>query len=45
MITQRDLQHVVSQVNEKFEELFKRLEQLEQKKEVENASKKRSKTS
>lgn len=45
MITQRDLQHVVSQVNEKFEELFKRLEQLEQKKEVENASKKRSKAS
>ena len=45
MITQRDLQHVVSQVNEKFEELFKRLEQLEQKKEVDNASKKGSKAS
>ncbi len=31
MITDRDLQHVVSQVNAKFEELFKRLEKLEAK--------------
>ena len=29
MITERDLQHVVSQVNAKFEEVFKRLENLE----------------
>ena len=45
MISQRDLQHVVSQVNEKFEELFKRLEKLEKSKEVEDASKKRPKAS
>ena len=33
MITDRDLQHVVSQVNAKFDELFKRLEKLEAKEE------------
>lgn len=29
MVTTRDLEHVVSQVNVKFEELFKKIVQLE----------------
>lgn len=50
MVTTRDLEHVVSQVNVKFEELFKKIVQLE--KQIadntgaeKNASKKRPKTS
>jgi BMFP domain-containing protein YqiC len=43
MITDRDLQHVVSQVNAKFEELSKRLEKLEAKEEKPNAVKKATK--
>lgn len=38
MISSRDLEHVVDQVNSKFEELFKKLEALEE--EVKNANKK-----
>jgi len=46
MITDRDLQHVVSQVNAKFEELFKRLAKLEAKEEKpnDNAKKGQSKS-
>ena len=50
MVTTRDLEHVVSQVNVKFEELFKKIVQLE--KQIadntgaeKNVSKKRPKTS
>ena len=50
MVSNSDLEHVVSQVNVKFEELFKKIVQLE--KQIaentgaeKNASKKRSKTS
>jgi hypothetical protein len=49
MVSTRDLENVVAQVNVKFEELFKRIVQLE--KQIadntgdKNASKKRSKTS
>ncbi len=38
MISSRDLEHVVDQVNSKFEELFKKLAALEE--EVKNANKK-----
>ena len=50
MVSNSDLEHVVSQVNVKFEELFKKIVQLE--KQIadntgaeKSASKKRSKTS
>ena len=46
MVTTRELEHVVSQVNVKFEELFKKIAQLEKQMETKNASKKtRPKTS
>lgn len=50
MVSSRDLENVVDQVNAQFEELFKRLAKLEAKEveeveEVKDASKKRSKTS
>ena len=45
MVTTRELEHVVSQVNVKFEELFKKIAQLEKQLETKNASKKRPKTS
>ena len=48
MVTTRELEHVVSQVNVKFEELFKKIAQLEKQIEetgAKNASKKRPKTS
>mgnify|MGYP001129283497 CR=1 FL=1 len=46
MVTTRELEHVVSQVNVKFEELFKKIAKLEKQMEAKNASKKtRSKTS
>jgi len=38
MISSRELEHVVEQVNSKFEELFKKLASLEE--EVKNANKK-----
>ena len=38
MISSRELEHVVDQVNSKFEELFKKLAVLEE--EVKNANKK-----
>lgn len=44
MITERDLQHVVSQVNAKFEELFKRLEKLEAKEEKPSGDTKKGKS-
>ncbi len=43
MITERDLQHVVSQVNAKFEELFKRLGKLEAKEEKPSGDTKKGK--
>lgn len=47
MVSSRDLENVVDQVNAQFEELFKRLAKLEAKEveEVKDASKKRSKAS
>jgi len=46
MVTTRELEHVVEQVNVKFEELFKKVAQLEKQMEAKNASKKtRPKTS
>ena len=49
MVTTRELEHVVSQVNVKFEELFKKIAKLEKQMEetgAKNASKKtRPKTS
>jgi|TARA_R110002020_G_scaffold138415_1_gene308385 uncharacterized protein YdcH (DUF465 family) len=50
MVSNRELENVVAQVNAKFEELFKRIVQLEEKitdntGAEKNASKKRSKTS
>jgi hypothetical protein len=50
MVSTRDLENVVAQVNVKFDELFKKIVQLEQQLaentgEKKNASKKRSKTS
>ena len=41
----KDLEHVVAQVNVQFEELFKKIAQLEKQMEAKNASKKRPKTS
>ena len=40
MVTTRELEHVVEQVNVKFEELFKKIAQLEKQMEAKNASKK-----
>jgi outer membrane murein-binding lipoprotein Lpp len=40
MVSNRDLENVVSQVNVKFEELFKKIAQLEKQMEAKNASKK-----
>jgi hypothetical protein len=47
MISNRDLENVVNQVNEQFAQLFKRLEKLEAKakEEVKDASKKGFKAS
>ena len=49
MVSTRELENVVSQVNEKFEELFNKIVQLEKQiaenTGAKNASKKRSKTS
>ena len=48
MVTTRELEHVVAQVNVQFEELFKKIAQLEKQiAEIgaKNASKKRPKTS
>ena len=46
MVSNKDLENVVSQVNVKFEELFKKIAQLEKQMEAKNASKKtRPKTS
>jgi hypothetical protein len=49
MVSTRDLENVVAQVNVKFEELFKRIVQLEKQLAdntgAKNASKKRPKTS
>ncbi len=49
MVTTRDLEHVVTQVNVKFEQLFKKIVQLEKQLAdntgAKNASKKRPKTS
>ena len=46
MVSNKDLEHVVAQVNVEFEELFKKLAQLEKQMETKNASKKtRPKTS
>ena len=49
MVSTRDLENVVAQVNVKFEELFKKIVQLEKQiadnTGVKNASKKRPKTS
>ena len=44
-VSNKDLENVVSQVNVKFEELFKKIAQLEKQMETKNASKKRPKTS
>ena len=45
MVSNKDLEHVVAQVNVQFEELFKKIAQLEKQMEAKNASKKRPKTS
>ena len=48
MVTTRELEHVVAQVNVQFEELFKKIAQLEKQiaeTGAKNASKKRPKTS
>jgi hypothetical protein len=49
MVSNRDLEHVVAQVNVQFEELFKKIAQLEKQiadnTGAKNASKKRPKTS
>ncbi len=48
MVSSRDLEHVVAQVNVKFEELHKKITQLEKQiaeTGAKNASKKRPKTS
>ena len=46
MVSNRDLEHVVAQVNVQFEELFKKIAQLEKQMETKYASKKtRPKTS
>ena len=49
MVATRDLEHVVTQVNVKFEQLFKKIVQLEKQLAdntgAKNVSKKRSKTS
>ena len=46
MVSNKDLENVVKQVNVKFEELFKKIAQLEKQLENKNASKKtRLKTS
>lgn len=48
MVSNRDLEHVVAQVNVQFEEIFKKIAQLEKQIEetgAKNASKKRPKTS
>ena len=41
MVSNKDLEHVVAQVNVQFEELFKKIAQLEKQMEAKNASKKR----
>jgi hypothetical protein len=48
MVSTRDLQHVVAQINVKFDDLFKKIAELEKQIDeqgAKDASKKRSKTS
>jgi hypothetical protein len=45
MVSNRELENVVAQVNVKFEKLFAELAQLKKQIEVKDASKKRSKAS